>query len=86
MTFGKPRHSLWQTREDRRLLVTSLANGFDFAGINGDARKWLRRRRLVLDSGAVTEKGRAWARELLAKEADELMAGNDCLDFGRGVE
>jgi hypothetical protein len=68
--------------EEKRMLVTSLANGFDFAALNGDDRKWLRRRRLVNQTGTVTDKGRAWSSVYLAEEADRLMAGEVCQDFG----
>ncbi len=63
----------------RRMLITSLVNGFDFAALNGDDRNWLRKRRLVNRTGDVTEKGRNWARHFLAVEADELVG--KALDF-----
>lgn len=67
---------------ERAPLVTSLANGFDFAALNGKDRNWLRKRALVNQTGTITDKGRQWASELLAREADELMAGYiDCLDL-----
>jgi len=63
------------------MLVTSLANGFDFRGLNGVDRNWLRRRQLVNKMGLITDKGRAWACHLLAMEADRLIAGEICQDF-----
>lgn len=73
---------LHRTKADgRHQLVTSLANGFDFETLNWKERKWLRMRRLVNQTGLVTDKGHRWARELLAAEADRLMAGNAIVDF-----
>ena len=71
-TFGRSISQLGKIDESRKKLVMDLVNGFDFAALRGTERHWLRRRRLVLHHGEPTDKGRAWARELLAAEADIL--------------
>lgn len=74
-------HSMHRMSAERKKLVTNLANGFEFGSLAGKDRRWLRRRRMVNQTGLVTDKGRQWASELLAREADELMAGNICQDM-----
>lgn len=69
------------TKERRRKLVTSLANGFDFATLDHIDRKWLRQRMLVNQTGRVTDKGKQWACKFLADEADKLMAEYGHADF-----
>ncbi len=71
----------WKIEGDRRVLVTSLANGFDIKAISAAERYWLRKRRLVNQTGLVTDRGRAWASQLLAEEADRILAGEICWDI-----
>lgn len=77
-----PLHSIHRLRSERKRLVMSLANGFDFAGIDGVARHWLRKRMLVNHIGMPTDKGKRWACALLAHEAERIIAGELCADFG----
>lgn len=76
-----PRWQITRLRGKRWELVTSLANGFDFGALDGKDRHWLRRCKMVNHEGLVTERGHEYARELLAIEADELIAGEYCQDF-----